>query len=282
MAERWWLDDDHRTALSARTAFDVAAWMQSGDGRTLLSSDRQSAAVRWDGEPPLLVKWRAPIPGRKGKTLLRPSRERAEARIMRAAAEHGIPCPAPWAVGERRRLGVLVGAVMIRAYDPDASTAAEAAREEPGVLFDVAYALGRWHKAGFVHGDCYPKNILVGGEAREPRPIGCPKATLGQRLAPLSAPDGVLKDLAQYAVGCAALHSLGDPFAFLTAWGEVHGHADYDALVARITPFYEKILERKAERVRSRPEREPEGPPQPTPLPTGGDVRARMLPIDAL
>lgn len=265
MAERWWIDEEHRAALTSRAPLDVAAWMQPGPERLVLSSDRQSAAVLWNGDVPLLVKWRVPIAGRKGKTWLRASRERAEADAMRAARDHGIPCPQAWAVGERRQLGVLVGAVFIRAFDAQAQTAAEASATDPQVAVDMALALRRWHDAGFRHGDCYPKNVLLGGAAGEPRPIGCPK---GRFVAPgPRLDDARLKDLAQWAVGSANAAALGDPFAFLTFYGEAEGLPDYEALVEAVLPLYEKIMTRKAERVRTRPQREPEGPPAPQPLP---------------
>lgn len=265
MAERWWVEEEHRAALAARAPFDVAAWMQPGDGRTLLSSDRQSAAVRWDGDVPLLVKWRAPIAGRRAKTLLRPSRERAEADAMRRAVALGIPCPRAWAVGERRRLGVLQGAVMIRPFDAEAATVEEALARDPQVHVRAAEALRRWHDLGFRHGDCYPKNVLVGGAVDAPRPIGCPKARF---VAPGSALDRARrKDLAQWAVGSAAASVLGDPFAFLAVYAQEPGLPEHDALIGAITPSYEKILAKKAERLRTQPLREPHGAPLPRPLP---------------
>ncbi len=265
MAERWWVAEEQRAALEARAPLDVAAWMQPGDSRTQLSSDRQSAAVLWAGSPPLLVKWRAPIAGRRAKTLLRPSRERAERDAFAALCDHGIPAPEVWAVGERRStFGILEGSVLIRPFDAEAQTVEQAAVEDPQVWVAAAEALRRWHDAGFRHGDCYPKNVLVGGEADEPRPIGCPK---GRFVAAGTALDEArCKDLAQWAAGSAGASALGDPFAFLAFYGEAPGLPDYDELIAAIEPAYEKILERKAERIRTRPEREPEGPPQPVPL----------------
>ncbi len=76
MIERWWLSPTHRQALEERAPLRVAAWMQDGPGRRLLSSDRQSAAVLLEGTSPLLLKWRHPLPSRRRKTFLRASRER--------------------------------------------------------------------------------------------------------------------------------------------------------------------------------------------------------------
>ena len=86
MSETWWIAPDVRAALASRAALDIAAWMQPADKRVVLSTDRQSAAVRWDGNEPLLVKWRAPLETRRRRTWMRPSRERREARALRRAA----------------------------------------------------------------------------------------------------------------------------------------------------------------------------------------------------
>ena len=272
MSERWWLDPAHRAALEAHAPLDVAAWMQPAADRRVLSSDRQSAAVRWDGPPCLLVKWRVPIAGRRAKTWLRASRERAEARALRQAAARGLAAPTPWAVGERRHLGVLVGAVLVRPFDAQARPLDEVVLEEPGRLGETAAALRRWHDLGFRHGDCYPKNVLVGGAADVPRPIGCPK---GRFVRPGPELDEArLRDLAQFAAGCSTLQPWTDPFAFLSAYLDAPGLPDYDALGAQVMPFYERILERKRERIRTRPLREPGGPPAPRPLPPAPPIDA--------
>lgn len=272
MRERWWVEEGRLAALRGRADLDVAAWMQPAAGREVLSSDRQSAAVRWPGDPPLLVKWRVPRPSRRRRTFLRPSRERAEARALRRAAALGIPAPAPWAVGERRRRGVLVGSVLVRAFEADARPGDEALRAVPAALPALARALRDWHERGFRHGDCYPKNVLVGGTAGAPRPIGCPKARF---VAPGPRLDAArLKDLAQLAAGTIALQPWGDPFAFLAAYLEAPGLPSYEDLGARVTPFYERILERKRERERTRPQREPHGPPAPVPLPADAAAAA--------
>jgi len=280
MSETWWITPDVRVALEGLAPLDTAAWMQPGESRIVLSTDRQSAAVRWDGAAPLLVKWRAPLAARRRRTWMRPSRERKEARALRRAATLGIPTPQALAVAERRAYGLLVGALLVRAFDAAAQSAVEAARGRPGVLLEVAGALRRWHDAGFRHGDCYPKNILVGGVVREPRPIGCPMATFVAAGAQLDRRR--LKDLGQFTAGCAALEPWGDPFAYLLAYGEAPGLPGHEALAAAITPFYERVLERKVERERTRPTREPAGPPAPTPLVPGAPPRIRTRDIGAV
>jgi hypothetical protein len=159
---------------------------------------------------------------------------------------------------------VLIGSVSVRAFEESAMPLDEAGRYEPGRLVEAAVALRRWHDLGFRHGDCYPKNVLVGGEDGVPRPIGCPKARLVSPGPTLD--DARLRDLAQFAAGCSALQPWSDPFAFLAAYLEEPGLAGYDALSAKAMPVYERILERKRERERTRPQREPHGPPPPTPL----------------
>lgn len=265
MSECWRMDPARRSALEALAPLDVAAWMQPGEARMVLSTDRQSAAVRWEADPPLLVKWRVPIPRRRARTWLRTSRERAEASALRTAAARGIQAPQPWGIGERRRFGVLVGSVLVRAFDTTATPLDEAARHEPGRLVEAGAALRRWHDVGFRHGDCYPKNVLVGGEAGTPQPIGCPKARFVAAGPDLD--EARLRDLAQFAAGCGALQPWSDPFSFLVSYLEEPGLESYDDVSARAMPAYERIMEKKRERVRTRPQREPHGPPRPTPLP---------------
>ncbi|MDJ0520541.1 MAG: lipopolysaccharide kinase InaA family protein [Planctomycetota bacterium] len=274
MSETWWIAPDARQRLERHAPLDVAAWMQHGDDRVVLSTDRQSAAVRWQGDESLLVKWRATLPGRRRRTWMRASRERKEARALRRAATLGIATPQVLGVAERRERGFLLGSVVVRPYDEQAESAADAARRDPNLVLLLAGALRGWHDAGFRHGDCYPKNMLVGGAAGEPRPIGCPMATFVRAGPQLDR--ARLKDLGQFTAGCAALEPWGDPFTFLMAYGEEPGLPPYDELMEAVTPFYERVMERKAERERTRPEREPDGPPQPKPLGVGGPPKVRV------
>lgn len=264
MTETWWLAEQARAAIEGRGGLDVAAWMNPAGSHEVLSSDRQSAAVRIDGDPPLLVKWRAPIRGRRRRTFLRPSRERREALAMRAAIGHGLPCPEPLAVGERRHLGVLQGAVLIRPFDEAARTAEAAATQDPAMLVTVARALRTWHDAGFRHGDCYPKNILVGGRETEPRPIGCPYARWGTSGPVLDA--ARKKDLGQFVVGIPPQLDPEDGVLALRAYVEGPGMPSAEALYEQLRPVIEKIMVKKARRIATRAQREPGGPPKPVPL----------------
>lgn len=280
MNERWWLRAEGSELPGELRDDRVCDWMQPGAGRQVLSSDRQSAAVRFDLQPPLLVKWRRPLSRRTRRTFLRASRERREARVALAAAKRGIDTPAPWAVGELRGRGLLLGSVLVRRFDPSAETAAERARQDPSILREVAIALRDWHDRGFRHGDCYPKNVLVGGNAVRPRPIGFPAGGFVRAGAVVDR--ARLKDLAQFAAGCQALAPDEDPFAFLEPYADC---ADGLPAVAQLrqeaTPAFERVMARKAERVATQAEREPDGPPPPLPLPPdfgrGAKVRVRPL-----
>jgi len=289
--ERWWVASDapdvpavlHANVQGATPRARVCDWMQPGPERQILSSDRQSAAVRFAGDLPLLVKWRRPLPRRAGRTFLRASRERREARIALAAAARGIPTPKPWAIGELRGRGLLLGSVLVRRYDEHARTAADAAREDPSALTDTSVALRAWHDRGFRHGDCYPKNVLLGGASSAPRPIGFPSADF---VGAGSAIDrGRLKDLAQFAAGCHALTPEADPFAFLEAYVAcAEGLPPCAVLRAQVDPAYERIMARKAERVATQGLREPAGPPPPLPLPPdfGRSAKMRVRPMSDL
>ncbi len=174
-----------------------------------------------------------------------------------------VCAPAPLAVGERRRAGVLVGSVYVRPFDEEARNAADAAREAPGCALEAARALRQWHDAGLRHGDCYPKNILVDVRDRA-QLIGCPKARFVRRGPRVDR--ARLKDLAQFAIGFGALDLWPEPFLFLATYGETPGLPPHDTLVQRIRPIRDRILARKAARRRTQPDREPGGPPQPVPL----------------
>lgn len=280
MKETWWVTPDPRAALDRVAPLDVSAWMEVAAVGRRLSSDRQSAAARLDTEPPLLVKWRRPLPGHWRRTILRPSRERREARAMLRARARGIPCPAPWAVGERRHLGALAGAVLVRPFDPDARTGAEALAEDAGALSALVGALRRWHDLGLRHGDCYPKNVLVGGSEDEPRPIGCPAARFlraGPRLDRAR-----LKDLGQWAAGLATEHEAEDPLAFLEDYACVPGVPGRGPLAAAVQPFLARVMARKARRLATRPAREPDGPPLPVPLSPGTARRVAVRDLPSL
>ena len=282
MIERWWVDEQRKSEYrnSPSGPLRVSAWMQPAPGRTILSSDRQSAAVLFAGDTPLLVKWRCPLASRAKRTFLRASRERLEARAALQARALGIETPAPWAVGELRHCGTLLGAVLVRGFDVSAHNAGEAARTRPEVIDVCAAALATWHERGFRHGDCYLKNILLDETGARPSPIGFPKARFVQPGATVDR--ARRKDLAQFAAGIAELDADGDPFGFLPAYVQAaEGLPPAESLAAQVRPAFERIMARKRDRIASRPTREPDGPPAPKPLPPGfgetGEMRLSGL-----
>jgi hypothetical protein len=273
MKERWWVAEEHLEALEAHLR--VSTWMQPGPERELLSSDRQSAAVRVEGSPALFVKWRRPRHGKARRTFLRASRERLEARAARRLDRLGIPTPQPWAVGELRERGALRGAVLVRAFTEDYVTAREQAAAEPASLERCAAALAGWHESGFRHGDCYPKNMLVLSEEAV-QPIGYPKASFasgGPRWDKARR-----KDLGQFAAGFLELGL--DPFAWVAAYvAALEETSDTGTVEARARAAFERVMERKRARLASQAAREPEGPPPPEPLAPEVGADAEVLPL---
>lgn len=264
MIERWWIDPGAAAMLGERglTTLDGCA-AAAARGR-VLSRDRQSAAVLLEGSPPLLLKWRHTLPGRRGRTWLRRSRERREAVAARKAGRLGIPCPRALAVAERRAAGLLVASALIRPFLPDHSPAGE--RWSPATCDRVAVALRSWHDAGFRHGDAYPKNILLPAGDGPCVPIGCPAARF---RSPGSHLDRArLRDLARICVGIVERGA--DPAAFLEAYGRSMGLRQLERCIA---PHRASIEERKRRRIASRPQREPEGPQPPVPIPPAPGIR---------
>lgn len=280
MRETWWIAEDAEAALEKAALVSVAACMTVAAGGERLSSDRQSAAVRLGGDSPLLVKWRRPRPGRRWKTWWRASRERHEAAVALGLVARGIETPAPLAVGERREGPRLVGSVLVRPYLEGVETADRwlltGNRSERAL--ELVRALARWHDAGFRHGDCYPKNVLVDRETGQAMPIGAPYGTFvpaGPRLDRARA-----RDLAQWVTG---LEDLG----FAASLGALTPYAEAVGLGAEVfdavEPLKDRIQARKAARRASQPRREPDGAPLPVALPPDeGPVERRVLPLRRL
>lgn len=271
MRETWWLAPDADAVLSSAGLVSVAACMQVAARGTLLSSDRQSVAFRLAGSPPLLVKWRRPRPGRRWRTWGRASRERREAEASLAAARLGVPVPGPLAAGERRRGAELVGSVLVRPFLDGHETARALLARDGREAWEerLATVLARWHAAGFRHGDCYPKNVLVEEATGEARPIGAPYARVTR---PGSGLDRArLRDLAQWAAGLAELSGTGTfpPLAFLAPYARAAGLGG--SPTEGVRPLFEAIRARKARRRATQAGREAAGPLRPEPLPP--DVR---------
>ena len=263
MRELWWVDPELESQLTRVSAFDVARWSQVAADATWLSSDRQSGVARVESPVPLLVKWRHTLARRRGKTLGRASKERREARAYLRLARRGMKTPMPWAVGERRQRGRLVGSVLIRPFHEHCVDAREKARDDPSVLERLGQDLRSWHDTGFRHGDCYPKNVLVPDSGAPPLPLGCPAA----RFVPRStkADRRRRKDLAQWAAGVLEAAPERSPFAFLESYCQAPG-LDAARLQKAVRPHFDRILKQKERREVTREAREGETPPRPVPL----------------
>jgi len=108
-------------------------------------------------------------------SLFLPSALTRELDLTRMAAERGIPVPSPVFSAERRCFGVLRGAALLLEIVPHASTLQnaiegrfprpgverDARADVRGVLAELGTILARLHKAGGVHGDPSPDNVLV-------------------------------------------------------------------------------------------------------------------------
>ncbi len=274
MHERAWLGPEAAAALGDHLALSVAGWMVLAASGTTLSTDRDSAAARVEGPTgPLLVKWRRPAGSKAWKSVLRPSRERTEAHGLLLARACGIDVPPPLLILERRgAFGRLLGSALVRPFVPGLA-AADALLAAPGgraLLAPLARAVRAWHDAGYRHGDCWPKNILLSENGHRCLPIGAPKA---RRVAAGSSLDRLrLRDLARLAAGASLLWPTDDPFAFLDAYVAAPGLPQRPRVESAVAPLLARVLAKRAEDVRTRPAREPHGPPLPVPLPL--DTRA--------
>lgn len=193
----------------------------------------------------------------------------------------GIPAPAVWAVAERRRGGILLGSCLVRPWVEGAVTASSILLDAGGepAADALAEALRRWHDAGFRHGDCYPKNVLVDPTSLAASPIGCPAASFPRAGA--QADKARWKDLAQWLVGLELLHAVDAAERFVGVYrSREPGMPGEAAMLELIATPRARILEKKAARIASLPDREPHGPPAPTPLPPpsgGPDRQVRPL-----
>ena len=113
--------------------------------------------------------------------LFAPSAFAREFDLTQTAAAHGIPAPAAVFSAERRTCGVLREAALMVEAVPDAASLQETIEgcfPRPGVEREVrgnvrrlctklGSLLARLHKAGGVHGDSSPDNVLVRGANRD-------------------------------------------------------------------------------------------------------------------
>ena len=274
MTEPWWVDSRRRDMLLAVAPLSVKAWIARAHDGVVLSSDRQSVAVHLP-DVGLFVKWRHTDPGRRRKTVGRPSRERREAQSALCARALGIPGPRPWAVGEVRQAGMLLASVLIRPFDDDAQSASDALADGDVTRAQMAAQLRRWHDTGWRHGDCYPKNVLLLGDDVTLAPVGYPSAQFREpsREASVARPDPArVKDIAQLCVGLGACEE-GTTHRLLTAYAPDAADRLAEPVARRIAT----ILQRKSRRAQNRDAREPSGPPQPSPFAKQGRTEERPL-----
>lgn len=102
------------------------------------------------------------------KWVLRPSRAAATLRISQALLNAGFECPLPLLAARRRsRAGwpvdVFVSAECRETMLYDRMPLLERGQIE-SLLRGVAIELNRFHRAGFVHGDCIPPNLALNGK----------------------------------------------------------------------------------------------------------------------
>lgn len=255
--------------LGARwQALSVAGWMQACAAGRVLSTDRDSAAVRVEGEAgPWLVKWRAPRAGKGWKQAWRASRERREALGLLAARACGIPVPLPCLVLERRAaLGRLTGSVLVRPF-VEGLVAADVllARAGGPGWGRLGASVRGWHDAGWRHGDCWPKNVLLDEGGLQALPVG---ASRWARLAPGPRLDRLrLRDLARLLAHAQRHAPPGASAALLAGYAGAAGLPAPEVIEQRLAPMVASVLARREADERTRPAREPHGPPQPMALP---------------
>jgi len=248
VTERRWIDEADEALLS-RLGLASGEQLAAAAARgRVVSTGRQAAAVVLGGETPLLIKWRRCRPDAQWRNFLQPSRERLEARATRRAAALGIPAPLPLAVIETRRFGLLEGAVLVRRYLPGGRTAAEAFCDSTWreAWKDTARHLREWHARGFRHGDCWPRNILLGTELGPVVPIGFSRARFVRRPGALDRRR--IDDCARLFFGLLRLQPEAARLeaAILTAYGE--DPALLRAVVARKTQLATRLETRSADR----------------------------------
>lgn len=104
------------------------------------------------------------------KWMLRPSRARAILRVSKAMLDAGFECPVPVLAVRRRSATGWPTDVFVSAECRDTNLCDQLPalpREEiKALLARVAIELNRFHRAGFVHGDCIPANLAMNAQGR--------------------------------------------------------------------------------------------------------------------
>ena len=138
------------------SAVDAAACLAAAEGAGRRS--RHARTVRLDAGPTTLWVKAYPAPGA--------TRARRAHRMGQALAAAGFGAPAVVLVGWRNGAGILVTRDV---GGRDVASAVAAVRHDRTakrrLLVQLGGEVGRLHRAGFVHGDLVPPNVLVSGGA---------------------------------------------------------------------------------------------------------------------
>jgi tRNA A-37 threonylcarbamoyl transferase component Bud32 len=99
----------------------------------------------------------------------RPSSAVTEYDNAARAYEAGLPTPRPIFAAERRILGLIKECVIAFEFPPDTVPFADLEEDRRALLGECGELLARAHRAGIVHGDLVPGNILVQGNGADRR-----------------------------------------------------------------------------------------------------------------
>jgi tRNA A-37 threonylcarbamoyl transferase component Bud32 len=176
-----------------------------------------------------------------------PARREMEALLRLRRLPSGPCAPAPLAIVEERRAGVLQACALLLEEVAGATDLATFLRDErdaarrAAVLFDLAARVREMHAAGLVDRDLHPRNVLVAGVRTWK--VDSPKQRAGREPA---RPADVLADLAALDVGLVRLASPAERAAFVAG---ALGAAPDRATLARLDAARARIDERESRRL---------------------------------
>lgn len=178
------IEPEYEDLLRKAGLADLDALLRGGGGRRLRHSLRSNVyrvqLPQAEGRTLYIKSYREPWP--RLRYLLRRSRAAKEWRVLRGLAGRGIPAARPVAVGERRRWGALLDAVLVTEEVPgttDLETYAETffarppSRQRLQEKRRAVEALARFtrsmHRAGYLSRDFHWRNILIAADSGQPR-----------------------------------------------------------------------------------------------------------------
>ena len=186
MGEWLRIDPEYQGLLREAGLADLEALLAGGGGRRIRHSLRTNAyrvelREPGGGHRTLYVKaHREPWP--RLRYLFRRSRPAREWRVLQGLRERGIPAARPVAVGERRRRGLPLGAVLVTEEVPGSTDLVkfvqapgarphtrERLREKRRCIEALARFTRRMHEAGYLSRDFHWRNILIVPGSPEPR-----------------------------------------------------------------------------------------------------------------